>query len=507
MGETINEERASTNKPNDEQYRKFAVFLIFIFPAIGGMLFGYDIGATSTVIPQLTSEDNSGVKWHGIVNDSSFLQGAITAVGMVGAMLSSLYCFQVADILGRRMELLIAATLYAGGAAIEFISGDASFDSTSGITTLMIGRLVYGFGCGFCMHGAPAYIGEMAPYQIRGLLVSLKEAFIVVGITLGYSIGYGMSYLDGGWKYTYGFAIIPASVMFLGVYYLPPSCRWLALKGNIEEAKLSLMFVSPDLPSAEVRSLEEMSQKKHKEDNNTSTEERAELMSPEVFPALVAGVGLVVFQQITGQPSVLYYANTIFADVGLDAVAAVAIAVFKLIATLFATFTVDNYGRKSLLYVGCSMMLFALVMLSVVFIFPTGDGFTPQKAAILVALFIYIGGYQVGYGPVVWLFISEIFPLEVRGKAVAIAVVTNFFFNAVMVFLFPVELQYIGAAATFFIYTFVLLIGIYFIRNYVPETKGLTLEEIEAYFKKNSKKSKHARGLLDDTKNPLLDEA
>ena len=115
------------------------------------------------------------------------------------------------------------------------------------------------------------------------------------------------------------------------------------------------------------------------------------------------------------------------------------------------------------------------------------SGITSQKAVILTALFIYIGGYQVGFGPICWLLISEIFPLEVRGKAVSIAVVTNFFWNTVMTFLFPVELDYIGSAPTFFLYAAVLIIGIYFIYAKVPETKGMTLEEIEKFFVRSAK--------------------
>ena len=125
------------------------------------------------------------------------------------------------------------------------------------------------------------------------------------------------------------------------------------------------------------------------------------------------------------------------------------------------------------------------------------DGMTGQKAAILTALFVYIGGYQVGFGPISWLLISEIFPLEVRGKAVSIAVVTNFFWNTVITFLFPVELQFIGSSSTFYVYAVVLVISVYFIYSRVPETKGMTLEEIEEFFVHSSKISKSTRTASD----------
>jgi MFS family permease len=185
-------------------YSVISAFMIFFFPALGGLLFGYDIGATSAVVTQLKSSSYSGVLWYSSVADSSLLQGVITSMATMGALLGSMTCFQVADALGRRRSLLLASNLYFLGAILEVFSGNPTWSGRTGITTLIIGRLIYGYGCGFAMHGAPAYIGEMAPSAIRGLLVSLKEAFIVVGMVFGYSIGYIYSTHSGGWRYTYG---------------------------------------------------------------------------------------------------------------------------------------------------------------------------------------------------------------------------------------------------------------------------------------------------------------
>lgn len=516
-------------------YNKLATLMIFLFPAMGGLLFGYDIGATSAVVTQLKSSVYSGVLWSEAVSGSSFLQGIITSISMLGAMLGSATCFAIADIIGRRRSLLLASCLYCTGSILEFLSGTSSWHADIGITVLIIGRLVYGYGCGFAMHGAPAYIGEMAPSEIRGLLVSLKEAFIVLGMVFGYVVGYFYQYEVGGWRWTYGISSIFALVMLAGIYYIPPSARWLALKGRINETKQALRFVTPNISDAEIDAVIDGARKaaQMQSDTGSGASDWKRLTAPTVWPALVAGVGLVFLQQVTGQPSVLFYADSIFADVGLSMVASIGVSVFKLIATLFATFTVDNYGRKLLLYIGCSLMLGALLMLGTAFMFDytsasecntyidintcpsnscawnsvdcgTSDctaagfsnedcqccgvsGINAQKAVILTALFVYIGGYQVGFGPISWLIISEIFPLEVRGKAVSIAVVTNFFWNTIMSFFFPVELEFIGPAATFYIYAVVLAWGIYFIFYKVPETKGLSLEEIEDFFLRTSK--------------------
>jgi MFS family permease len=316
--------------------------------------------------------------------------------------------------------------------------------------------------------------------------------------------------------------------MFIGMSYLPYSARWLALKGRIQEARQSLQFVTPDLPESELDAIKEAAEKASEATGSSFVNDYRRLTSPTVFPALVVGVGLVFFQQVTGQPSVLYYANTLFEDVGLSSSSSILLGIFKLIATLVTTFTVDRQGRKLLLYIGCSLMLCSLIGLGTAFVFPytskaecnsylttdtcpsgciwNGDicnatGITVQKSVILICLFVYIGGYQVGFGPISWLMISEIFPLEVRGKAVSIAVVTNFFWNTVMTFFFPVELQYLGSAATFFLYAVVLSFGIYFIFSRVPETKGLSLEEIERFFLHNSLTPDSARQSTDNSES------
>ena len=201
--------------------------------------------------------------------------------------------------------------------------------------------------------------------------MSLKEAFIVLGMVLGYSVGYFVSTKPGGWRYTYGFSIPFACLMFLGMTYLPYSSRWLALKGRYNEARMSMKFVTPHLPEEAFEAVKEAAEKASLSTINSSiTDDYRRLTSPTVFPAMVAGVGLVFFQQITGQPSVLYYADSIFEDVGLSTFSSILVSTFKLVATLVATFTVDSQGRKVLLYVGCSLMLLALIGLGTAFLFP-----------------------------------------------------------------------------------------------------------------------------------------
>merc|ERR1711998_282336 len=223
------------------------------------------------------------------------------------------------------------------------------------------------------------------------------------------------------------------------------------------------------------------------------------LFSPRYRRALVAGIGDVLLQQLTGQPSVLYYANTIFNDVGIAAAATVGTGAFKFVATLTTTVLVDRYGRRPLLFIGIAMMFVALLVLTWAFYgYETGDddaaaaddsggALTVKQGLIIAAMFLYIGGYQVGFGPIAWTLISEIFPLQVRGQAVALAVQANFASNLIVSFLFPVEIEGWGAVVgkgaeltmTFGIFLVLDVLALWFVYRNVPETAGKTLEQIE----------------------------
>ena len=468
-------------------YSRPAVARIFGVPALGGLLFGWDIGATSYVLTQLQSAEYSGVSWSGAVAGSSFLQGLITSGGVAGALIGAAIVFRIADAIGRRRELILAALLYVAGAVLEVASGSGTSEAT-GLALLLLGRLVYGAGCGFAMHGAPAYIAEMSPASIRGTLVSLKEAAIVLGICLGYGVGYAYSEVDGGWRWAYGWTV-PASILLLvGAQSLPPSARWLALRGKNVEAVASLAFVYPNDVDARDAAAQELA---------VASESRSNAPPPRLGDrryrrALTAGIGVVLLQQFTGQPSVLYYAGAIFDAAGVGAVASVAVGVFKLVATLGAVATVDNYGRRKLLFIGITAMVVALVGLAIAFhgFEGGGSGFTPRKVTIIGLIFLYIAAYQISFGPIAWLLISELFPLEVRGQAVALAVQANFASNMLVALLFPVArdaLKHLvgetwAMSVLFAVFAAIAVYALEFVRARVPETKGLSLEEIERYF-------------------------
>jgi sugar porter (SP) family MFS transporter len=395
------------------------VALLFSVPALGGALFGYDIGATSFSITQIQNEVYSGVLWWHTVKSSPVWTGTIVSAVSAGALFGSFLMFLFADAIGRRTELRLGAVLYLTGAALEgWTARSEDWSAGLGLMVLMSGRLIYGVGVGVTMHGAPTYLSEQSPANIRGLLVSAKEASVVFGIAMGYYFGFIFSNTVGGWGITYGMAIIPAGLIIALSFAIPESCRWLLLRGRDQEALESLSFVF--LGDHAEREFELLKNSQEDADagadadaGHTSLEEEGEvennrgIWDPLRRAPLVAGVGLVILQQITGQPSVLSYANQIFHDAGLSDYSSIWVAAFKLLVTLLAAVTVEKFGRKKLLYTGCSLMLVALIVLSLSF----GNTSQGSQTIILMAMFVYIGGYQVGFGPISWLIISEVFPL------------------------------------------------------------------------------------------------
>ncbi|XP_073024107.1 D-xylose-proton symporter-like 3, chloroplastic [Primulina eburnea] len=476
---------AKSEAAQQEVFSWSSVILPFVFPALGGLLFGYDIGATSGATISLQSPELSGTTWFDL---SAVQLGLVVSGSLYGALLGSLIVYPLADFLGRRRELIIASLLYLSGSLLTAYA--------PGLEVLFIARLVYGLGIGMAMHGAPLYIAETCPSQIRGTLISLKELFIVLGILLGYFVGSFEIDAVGGWRYMYGFSAPIAFFMGLGMLSLPPSPRWLLLKairgkGSLQEYKEKAILALRKLRGG---SVDDKVSEKQIEDTLISlksaySDQESEGNLLEVFQgpslkAFIIGGGLVLFQQITGQPSVLYYAGSILQSAGFSAAAdaaklSVVIGVFKLLMTGVAVLKVDDLGRRPLLIAGVGGLATSLLLLSAYYQFL---GEFPFVA--VGALLLYVGCYQISFGPISWLMVSEIFPLRTRGKGISLAVLTNFGSNAIVTFAFYPLKELLGAGNLFLLFGGIAVLAVVFVTVYVPETKGLSLEEIESKISK-----------------------
>lgn len=487
-------------------YRPWSVLWLFLVPALGGFLFGYDIGGTSFVVVELASLPSTLPL---SLQNAPFRTGWMVAAPSAGALFGTAVLSSLN--MGRRTELWCAGILYAMGGFLQW--------AASSFWILSLGRCIYGAGIGFAMHGGPTYLAETTPSSIRGMVVGGKEICIVLGILAGYFVGYQMTTVHEqdnynnttGWAYVYAGTIFVSVPMILLSYTIPESARYLvnatAKKSSSSPTEKdqdrilsdrvleSLSFVwKPKAAEEERFKLMEIYHRHQQQESTHRTVHHHKTNSlrslwkdPSVRPAFRAGLGLVVLQQITGQPSVLSYATPILANVpGLQASASVLLALFKVLATTVSVLLVETKGRKLLLTIGCWMMLAALCVMVVAF-HEDDDSSTNNSSNnsrfVLLGMFAYIAGYQIGFGPITWLMISEVFPQDVRGKAVAVAVQANFALNALVQFLVPVLQETFGIDKTFGIFGILTAYSIWFVRHSVPETKGLTLEEIEDQLK------------------------
>jgi len=552
------------NNDNCNYYRSSIVWL-FLVPALGGFLFGYDIGATSFVIVQLASFSINGSQSSVSLMDSPLKKGWIVSSPSAGALLGTAILMYVDGSgttsrlkpIGRKTELRYAGILYFIGGLLEYISGNYNYNSIemssllSPFVVLSVGRWIYGIGIGFAMHGGPTYLAETTPSSIRGMMVGGKEIAIVCGILAGYFVGYQFTTTtdtdretnENGWTYVYG-ATLCGSLLMIGLsYIIPESARWIASQpisattrtttrssvgGNtevvpftpnnmneeeekqiMEEVHESLKFLWKPLQARkehdtlmEIRRTNIQEQADDQNHSNSSSLVSL-LLNRKYRPALIAGLGLVILQQITGQPSVLSYATPILAEVpGLGNNSSVILALFKVVATTISVLFVETRGRKTLLFIGCTFMTIALLVLTVAFQTTTAnsgdgdgdgdneDGTTTQPQSldtrsylVILGMFAYIAGYQIGFGPITWLMISEVFPQSIRTQAVAVSVQLNFALNALVQFVVPILQTHIGLPSLFGIFGLLSLYSIYFIHHYILETKGLSLEEIEYQFR------------------------
>jgi sugar porter (SP) family MFS transporter len=487
------------------------VGLVFLTPALGGLLYGYDIGAMSFVLDMLTPSDSvSGVhSHHGTVTTRPHFwwddfasrrvaQGLTMGAVSAGALLGShIVLFYLASHVGRRTELRVAALLYMIGSLLCYTSGTMLAQQDYwGWYSLVLGRLVIGTGVGFVMHGAPTYMAEMAPSSIRGAVVSAKETVIVLGIVLGYLVGDMVGSRNnngsGDWTLVYWVSLAIGTPMLVLTFVIPRSKRWLLLHGHKEEARVSMQFVYKGNINTEFEELAASIQANRMyKQHSTAVDQgglcgllESRLFSKPIRPALQAAMGLIILQQLSGQPSLLSYATVLFHAAGWGGHASVITAMLMLCVSITTVLLVDRLGRKRLLLTSITVLGMAAFTLSHVF-WNWKNGAVHElqsleKTVVLIAMFVYIGAYQIGFGPITWCFVSEVFPMDVRGPATALAVELNYAGNFVVQFFVPLVQNKIGWGPTFLVFGCSMLTGFYFVWKKIPETAGLSLEEIEA---------------------------
>lgn len=446
-GQSANAGRVRTNKR------------VYFFGALGGLLFGYDTGIVGGAL--LFIKEDLGL--------TPLLQGLVVSSLLVGAMVGALGAGPIADAIGRRWIVLIAAIIFAVGA----VGAALAFGSS----TLIFFRFVLGLAVGAASVVVPLYLAEIAPTENRGAITSLNQLMITVGILVAYIVSSSLAPFEA-WRWMLGLAVIPSLAMLVGMLFMPETPRWLVSKNREREARQVLGQTRDEATvESEIREIKQVEQ--------METGGLRELSAPWLRPTLIVGMKLALFQQLVGINTIIYYAPTTLTSVGFGNSAAIissaGIGALNVLLTVVAIFLVDRVGRKPLLLfgaVGMSASLAVLAITSLVLPEPTGVGLVGIITLVCLALFLV--SFSATWGPVLWVVLGEIFPLYVRGVAMGVATMLLWAANFVVSLTFPILLEALGVGYLFLGYAIICAAAFFFARVFVTETKGRSLEEIEA---------------------------
>lgn len=439
---------------------KISGFTLFvsITAAIGGLLFGYHTAIISGAL--LFLQESFSL--------SLMQEQFIVSTLLIGALISAVLGGVFVDHFGRKMTLFITV--------IFFLVGTFLLTSAESVLEILVGRFVSGLGIGLASLVVPLYISEMSPAKHRGMLVSFNQFAITLGILLAYIVNYAFS-SNQEWRWMFAVAFIPSCIQFIFLFFISDTPSWLISHGKTAKAYKVLDKTRKSQKHEEVFDQKNISRKEGS---------FKALFDPSIRSCFFVGMGMSVFQQITGINTVIYYSPKIFQIAGYTTIesaisATLSIGVINVLMTLIALWLVDKIGRRPLLMIGLFGMAISLALM--------GWSFFMQMESMgfiaVGSLMTYVSFFAIGLGPIPWLLISEIFPLKIRGRAMGIAVFANWFCNYLVSLTFLSMLQGLGASGTFWLYTVICMLALWFVIKKVPETKGKTLEEIQRYFHRN----------------------
>ena len=465
------------------EHNKMLIYIIAMIAATGGLLFGFDTGVISGAIPIFQKD-------FGIDNNMIEL---ITSAGLLGAILGALFCGRLTDRLGRKKVILASAVIFAVGAIWSGVAVDA--------WNLVLARLFLGIAIGVSSFAVPLYIAEISPAKVRGMLVSMFQLMVTIGVLVSYLSD--LYFADEGdmscWRPMFYVGVIPACILLVGMIFMPETPRWLMSKGRHSESIRILKRIEGE------EQAKDSFQQMQEEIKRSETEKSGwkELLQPWLRTPLIICIGIMFFQQFVGINTVIYYSPKIFLMAGFDGTvaaiwASVGVGVVNVIFTVVSVYFVDRLGRRKLYFIGLSGIVVSLLILGLCFVFVNQLGDSVKWVAI-VLIFCYVAFFAISIGPLGWLIISEIFPLKLRGLGASLGSLSVWLFNSIVSFTFfkivkaltipgkeiIMDGENLGnPAGAFWFYggvAFLALIWGYF---YVPETKGVSLEQIENFWRK-----------------------
>lgn len=436
------------------------LILVAITASLGGLLSGFDMGVISGALLYINQT------WE----MSSFEQGWLVSSAIVGSIIGAAANGFLADFYGRK-KIIIATSLI-------FIIGSLMCGYAHTANWLIFSRIIIGIAVGMISFVAPIYLSEIAPEKIRGSLVSLYQLALTAGILLSYLVNRIFANTEYNWRWMLGSGALPAVILLLGILFLHDTPRWLISKNKIEEARDVFKKISGeenvDYHITEIKNTLASSTEKNK----------VKIQKWMLMPVFI-GIGLMFIQICTGINTIIYFAPTIFKLAGFTGnigaiYATIGIGIVNFLMTFVAIAYIDRFGRKPLLYIGLVGMLFSLLALS--WGFTLGEN---GKWLAVGSLVVYIASFAMSLGPICWIMVSEIMPLKIRGFAMSAATASNFIFNSIIVFSFLPLIDIIGKTPTFLIFSATIVISLFFVYFFVPETKGISLEKIEDNWRKH----------------------
>lgn len=443
------------------------IYQCTLVAAIGGLLFGYDTAVVAGAIGYIEEKYQL----------SAAMTGWAASCALIGCMIGAMIAGGLSDKLGRRKVLMISAWAFA-------ISSVGIMILLS-LDMFIFFRMIGGIGIGIASILSPMYISEIAPASIRGRLISIYQLGIVIGILLIYFVNAAIAGMhdhqwnvDTGWRWMFGSGLLPSIVFILLLLRAPESPRWLAAQNQWDTATDILEKVNGKTGAAE-----EVNAIKASLSEKQGT--FSELLRPGLRTALIIGIFLSIFSQVTGINVIMYYAPEIFKATGDGSSSALLQTIWvggiNVLMTLVAIRYVDLLGRKKLLLIGSAGMAVCLAFVGAAFYQQATTGYW-----VLGGILLYISFFAISLGPLTFVVVAEIFPNSIRGRAMGVAI----FFLWLSVYIvsqtFPMLLESIGSAYTFWIYMIMSILAFLFIWRMVPETKGKTLEEIQELWKRKN---------------------
>lgn len=438
------------------EVRKSYVWMVASVAAISGFLFGYDTAVINGALVFLRHQF--------ALND--FLIEIAASSLLVGCLIGAASAGIFSDRAGRRRSLIGAALLFTASAVGSAMAND--------LAVFSFARFAGGLAIGLASALTPIYISEVAPRNSRGQLVSLNQLAIVIGILAAYLVNWQLATLgESSWRWMFGTAAVPSVAFLLGLIFIPESPRWLVTHGRRDEGYAVLAKIAKPLDAKTELAAIEFSVSEKSADSR-------ELFSPQMRKRVFVAVSLAILQQISGINTVLYYGSVLFTEhfqgesTRMALGANVLVGLVNLLSTVVAMAFIDRWGRRGLLLLASGGMAASLAVLA----FSLRVSSIP-RGVTFGSVLLYVAFFAVGLGPGVWVYIAEIFPTRVRGRATSVATSALWAACLVVTFTFLSIVQALGASSAFLLYAALSLITFVFVWKWVPETRGRSLEEIE----------------------------